>query len=571
MDSAQYSPNGEGVLIKNKELIVPEYEKRAQDSFVKWLVLGAGYGDEGKGKVTDALMEWADVAVRFQWGHNAGHTVKVWDQTFDLHIIPSGLVYPWKEGIIARTCVLWVDLPKLRSRVEKSEDGKVIWSMFEPSSDGRIISQQTLDEIVKRKPDSHEIVRWGLLPEINQLASKWAPVNGRLFIAEDTPLIGYHHILIDAWLEQARESNNLRLIGSTGTGIAPAYATIPLRYNMSIGSALRASEEYFQSMRAEWLPYATSFPYIDIDELITEQKKQIETLRGLYNSGTIKIDNEQEKIDEYRKAKKWIVWEGAQSVLIGSGHSIYGTASMPDVSTFCAATGIRPEEIANIFPVLKLPPSSVGTRPLQFMKYVESEALGLLRMQYQEFWVSTRRPRDLMKISLVEIAQAVKLILAGMPEILHDRVVPVLNRVDGLHDFSTLSGWQIPVITGFTYTRPRLEWIGRIYDIIHAGIYEYKNNKIPEITPSYLLKNYPSRGDWSSEYMFWAYMGSTSMERTVWWDFQVTTEQIWEAVHYVIQYIMAAMFAWGDSREVILGTSPDRSGLVLARDITPHR
>lgn len=84
---------------------------------------------------------------------------------------------------------------------------------------------------------------------------------------------------------------------------------------------------------------------------------------------------------------------------------------MPDVSTFCQATGVTPEEIANIFPVLKLPPSSVGTRPLQFMQYVETAALAVLREKYEEFGVSTGRPRDIMKISLIEIAEAVRLIL----------------------------------------------------------------------------------------------------------------------------------------------------------------
>ena len=81
------------------------------------------------------------------------------------------------------------------------------------------------------------------------------------------------------------------------------------------------------------------------------------------------------------------------------------------MSLFCTATGIHPEEIANLFLTLKLPPSSVGTRPLQFMQYVETQALAALRKTYKEYGVSTGRPRDIMKISLIEVAEAVRLTL----------------------------------------------------------------------------------------------------------------------------------------------------------------
>jgi adenylosuccinate synthase len=152
-------------------------------------------------------------------------------------------------------------------------------------------------------------MRGGLLPEIEQLASKGCPINGRLFIAEDTPMIGYHHILIDAFLEQARESKGLNPIGSTGTGISPAYSTVPLRNDVSIASALRNPDEYFRSMHAEWMPYAQYFPHISIDTLIEKQEDQIEKLRTFLNNGTIKIGDERAKIDELRKEKKSIVGE----------------------------------------------------------------------------------------------------------------------------------------------------------------------------------------------------------------------------------------------------------------------
>ena len=567
MDLSQYTPNDSGILIPVWRAIQspPEYERRAQDSFVRWLVTGIGYWDEWKWKVVDFLMKGADVAVRFQWGHNAGHTVKVWDQEFDLHIIPSWLVHDDKEGIIARTCVLWVDLPKLLPRtVEDKATWEVQWKMFPKSKTGEIVCPHIFDALLKRNPnDTGKAVRTWLLPEITQLESKWKNVNGRLFIAEDVTLIGVHHVLIDAFLEQTREDNNLRPIGSTGSGISPAYATTPLRYNATLGTALRNPGEYFQSMRAEWTPYARFFPFISIDTLIEKQKEQIAILRTLCRQGKIQIGDEREKIDSLRKTWKTLVWEGAQGVLIGSDHSIYGTASSPTVSLFCAAIGIHPEEIANLFLTLKLPPSSVGTRALQFMQYTETQILASLRNKYKEYGVSTGRARDIMNISLIEVAEAVRLTLQWMPDCLGDRIVPVLNRVDWLTDFSRLSHWQIPLITGMESIKPALtgQWI---YDIVESWLWQGQ-----EITPKTLLQGYPSRWDWSSDYMFHGTRVSRQIE--VWGDFWVTSENIWEAVHQIIQRILAALFTSEKSREVILGTSPERNGLVLARDISSRR
>ncbi len=564
MDLAQYVSNDAGLLVPTEQSL-PEYERRAQDSFVQWLVSGMVYGDEWKWKVVDWLMGEADVAVRFQWGHNAGHTVKVWDQEFDLHIIPSSLVYDWKEWIIARTCVLGVDLPKLLAReIKDTNTWEMLWKIFTQGGTWNIVCNHSYDELLKRNTkDNWKPVRSGLLPEIEKLESKWKTMNWRLFISEEVPLIWVHHILIDAFLEQVREANGLRAIGSTGSGISPAYASIPLRYNISLGMALRNPQEYFQSMRAEWEPYKRFFPLISIDSLIDKQKNQIEIIRSLYKEWKIKIGDEKVKINQLRKDWKKIVGEWAQAVLIGSDHSIYGTASSPNVQVFCNATGVSPEEIANLFLVYKLPPSSVGTRAIQFMRYVESAALQTFRQKYREFGVSTGRPRDLVKISLFEIAEAVRLVLLWTSQYLSDRIVPVLNRADWLNDFSTLTWGSIPVATWFSYTRPNLEGKWNTHESWWVVVWDEK------ITPDTLLRWYPSRSDWSSEYMFNS-AGSLS-ERLVQWDFSVSTDQIGMAVHNVVQYIIASIFKSDSGREVILGTSPDRSWLVLARDIFPKR
>jgi hypothetical protein len=112
--------------------------------------------------------------------------------------------------------------------------------------------------------------------------------------------------------------------------------------------------------------------------------------------------------------------------------------------------------------------------------------------------------------------------------------------VDGLSDFSTLTNKKIPIISGFSYERASLlEATKRETQMV--GIHKPAKGKTPQITPKNLLKNYPGRSEWSSNYMF-NILPSQTIERLVSGDFTVSSKKIGEAVHYAIQYILAAMF-----------------------------
>ena len=572
------------ILVPQRNIIVPEYARR-QEGHPADIWVGCALGDEGKWKIGDTL--WGH-AVRFNGGHNAGHTLMVNGVTYDFHIVPSSIVDPTKMAIIARTCVVGLELPKARKDEESG------WKKFDTSKSGDIVCNHKLDDMYARMSD-RSIQKVWVFPELEQVRSKHIDPNGRLFISKNATLIGVHHILLDALSEEIRERLSVPKIGSTGSGIAPAYGkthtiiehaithgqwVLPeyrelaqnlkslneQRWYSSILFALQRPNTYMSFVEAEWAIMKKYFPNISFDEIKKEQYRQIALLRQAKEQCKIIIGDEKEKIRQLIRENGRIIGEWAQSLLIGDAHSVYGTTSNPDVTTFCEATGIREDEIGNIFLVMKLPPSSVGTRPIDFMRYPESSLLERLRQDYREFGVSTGRPRDIVQISLVETARAVELLLAwtGSPDTLRDRIVPVLNRADGLRDFAELTGGQIPIVTGYTH---------HVWGETHVGLYEDaidRTRSVTTITPKNLLTNYPDRNMLGHPDMFKT-SSDKVIKRMVGWDLSVNTDRMWAGVGYVTEYVLAAIFGNDVPRDVILGTWPKRGDLVVVRKMTPSR
>ena len=570
------------ILVPSNRIAMPEYTRRQNDlpvDVVIWLM----YGDEGKGKIVDSLW-WH--GVRFNGGHNAGHTLVIDGINFDLHIIPSSIVSRDKLAIIARTCVVGLDLPKVRKDDES-------WTKFQVSSDGDIVCNHRLSDLQVRQDDGSIMKVW-VFPELEQLRSKGVNPDGRLFISESAPLIGVHHVLLDALSEEVRDRLGARKIGSTGSGIAPAYGKThsiidqaleyaewareeyrelseslkrltEIRESITLWLALSSPDVYMAFVQAEWTIIVKYFPKISFDEIKREQFRKIAELRKAKNEWKIIIWDEREKIKALIGRGERIIGEWAQSVLISEGQSVYGTTSNPNIATFCEATGITEDQIANVFGVMKLPPSSVGTRPIDFMKYPKSDLLDSLRNKYKEFGVSTWRPRDIVKISLIEIARAVDLLLAwtSQSESLRDKIVPVLNRVDGLIDFSGLTGGRIPVVTGYTH---------HVWEEAHVWLHpkNFDWQTEIEINPKNLLTHYPKRNILGHPDMFSTSRESV-IERVIGWDFSLDATRIGEGSHYIAQYVLAATFGKNNSREIIMWTGPRREDLVLARDIAPSR
>lgn len=261
-----------------------------------------------------------------------------------------------------------------------------------------------------------------------------------LKISAQTPIIGVHHVLFDAYQEEARAAKGLRKIGSTGSGITYAYESKPHYGNrFSLDTLLNRPEEYYAAVkRFLFIENAEKhFPNISVEEFIALAQEDRERLLMLQKEGMIEvIPDEKDYIGNLKDKGKRIVAEGAQGALISANYSPFGTASNPSIQTFCEVTGMEGSSIANLFAVFKMPPSSVGTRP-QFLAYAASAILQKLRDKYSERGVSTGRPRDIFRYSLPEFARAMALMI-GDVAFPRDRVVPVLNRVDGVPDFAQL-------------------------------------------------------------------------------------------------------------------------------------
>ncbi len=493
-------------------------------------------------------MEHSDVVIRFNGGHNAGHTVvdEKW-QEFDLHILPSGSVRSGKINIITSGCVLGLELPKFNLAKMVSGSSK------------ELVFRQRLGDLYK-KDDTGYNVLVGLIPELRQLASKDVNVKAQpVKISAQAPIIGVHHVLLDALDEEMRAANWLRKIGSTGSGITRAYESKNHNNEFSLKTLLETPEEYYAAVRALWDKYKQHFPNISAEELVGHARQDHNRLKGLLTDWMIEIiEDEKDYIGQLKNEGKKIVAEGAQWALISANYSPFGTASNPSLETFCQVSGIDPQSVANLFAVFKMPPSSVGTRP-KFLAYAESEILAQLRQQYKEFWVSTKRPRDIFGYSLPEFARAMALMIGNVvfPE---NRIVPVLNRIDGIPDFATLEPDGLTMTTGWKF-----RWA---VDNVLVGIHDHTTS----IAPWNALNNYPNRDTMGSEALF----GATSDDRflrKILGDVNApqTPQNISDGVQYLIQSVFAAMFNQNVVPDAIVWFWPGREDSYTVTSIPVRR
>ena len=300
------------------------------------IVIGAQWGDEGKGKITDLLSRSADVVVRSQGGVNAGHTVVVKDQTFKLHLIPSGILYPDTECIIG--------------------SGTVV--------------------------DPKE-----LLEEIDQL-KRLNVSTGNLFISQTAHVTMPYHRLIDRAAEEKRGKYK---IGTTGRGIGPTYADKSERTGIRIMDLmceedLRNKLEWTINYKNLILEKLYDLPPLAPEEVILEYLEYAELLRPyIIDSGL--------KIYKAVKEKKNILFEGAQGTLLDLDHGTYPyvTSSNPIAGGACVGAGIGPTIIDRVIGVAKAYTTRVGEGP--FPTEVCDEVGELLGDRGAEFGTTTGRRR----------------------------------------------------------------------------------------------------------------------------------------------------------------------------------
>ncbi|NJN72427.1 MAG: adenylosuccinate synthase [Limnothrix sp. RL_2_0] len=300
------------------------------------VVIGAQWGDEGKGKITDLLSKSADVVVRSQGGVNAGHTVVVQGQTFKLHLIPSGILYPDTECVIGSGTVI---------------DPKV------------------------------------LLEEIAQLHELGVSTDN-LFISQTAHVTMPYHRLIDMASEEMRGEHK---IGTTGRGIGPTYADKSERTGIRILDLLHLDESEDKFVWAieyknNILEKLYGLDPLDPKEVIAEYREYAEKLRPHVVDSSLKVF-------EGIKAKQNILFEGAQGTLLDIDHGTYPyvTSSNPIAGGACVGAGVGPTIIDRVIGVAKAYTTRVGEGP--FPTELEDEIGELLGNIGAEFGTTTGRRR----------------------------------------------------------------------------------------------------------------------------------------------------------------------------------
>ncbi|MBD2175739.1 adenylosuccinate synthase [Pseudanabaena sp. FACHB-1998] len=300
------------------------------------IVIGAQWGDEGKGKITDLLSRSADVVVRYQGGNNAGHTVVVGDRTFKLHLIPSGILYPKTECIIASGTVI---------------DPKV------------------------------------LLEEVDRLKDLGISTDN-LFIAETAHVTMPYHRVLDRASEDQRAEHK---IGTTGRGIGPTYADKSERVGIRV---IDLMDEKRMPKKLRWaieqkniiLQKLYNLEPLDADAIIEEYRGYADRLRPHVIDASLKIDA---AIRERRN----ILFEGAQGTLLDLDHGTYPyvTSSNPVAGGACIGAGVGPTSIDRVIGVAKAYTTRVGEGP--FPTELHDEIGNLIGERGAEFGTTTGRKR----------------------------------------------------------------------------------------------------------------------------------------------------------------------------------
>ncbi|WP_368417470.1 adenylosuccinate synthase [Rhodovarius sp.] len=343
-------------------------------------IIGAQWGDEGKGKVVDWLASRADIVVRFQGGHNAGHTLVVGDTTYKLSLLPSGVVRG-KLGIIGNGVVL--DPDALFSEIDK-------------------VRAQGLDV---------------------------GPHNLR--VAENTPLILPLHPALDRAREAARGEDK---IGTTGRGIGPAYEDKVGRRSIRVCDL--AEPETLSAKLDELLLHHNSL-LRGLGSPEFEKQPLLDALLALAPRLLPYAEAVWETLDAARIDGKRVLFEGAQAVMLDVDHGTYPyvTSSNTVAGNAAAGAGVGPNAIGTVLGIAKAYATRVGSGP--FPSELFDETGKLLGERGHEFGTVTGRPRRCGWFDAAMVRQAVK--IGGV----NGLVLTKLDVLDGLPELQICVGYRV--------------------------------------------------------------------------------------------------------------------------------
>ncbi|HEV7779226.1 MAG TPA: adenylosuccinate synthase [Luteibacter sp.] len=317
------------------------------------VILGAQWGDEGKGKIVDLLTERVAAVARFQGGHNAGHTLVIKGKKTVLHLIPSGILRDDALCLIGNGVVL------------------------SPAA---------------------------LMQEIGELEAQGVDVRPRLKISPATPLIMPYHIALD----KAREiASGAKAIGTTGRGIGPAYEdkvarrsirVADLMYPHELPAKLKEAVDYYNFVLTQWLKAEP----VDYQTVLDEALTWGEYIRPM-------VDDVATILHDVRKEGGNILFEGAQGALLDIDHGTYPyvTSSNTTIGGALAGTGVGAQDIDYVLGICKAYATRVGGGP--FPTELNDDMGERLRKVGNEYGASTGRPRRCGWIDLVALKRAVQI------------------------------------------------------------------------------------------------------------------------------------------------------------------
>ena len=339
-----------------------------------FIVLGAQWGDEGKGKMTDYLAEDADVVVRFQGGNNAGNTVVVGDKEYKIHLIPSGILYDDKLNVIGNGVVL---------------DPKALF-----------------EEI-----DYLEGVGVKVTPE-------------KLIISDRAQLIMPYHKVLDRLKEKARGKND---IGTTGKGIGPCYTDKFERCGIRVCDLMHPevfAEKLKENieMKNAYITKVLGGEALDYNEILNEYLEFGKRLKPFIEETSVKVYND-------IKADKTVLFEGAQGMLLDIDYGTYPyvTSSNTTAGGVSNGVGIGPNMITNAVGITKAYTTRVGKGP--FPTELLDETGEWIREKGHEYGVTTGRSRRCGWLDLVIVKTAVR--VSGLTSL-------AVTKIDTLAGLDTL-------------------------------------------------------------------------------------------------------------------------------------
>ena len=300
------------------------------------ILIGAQWGDEGKGKIIDVLTERADWVVRPQGGNNAGHTVEVGEERFVLHLVPSGILHEGKRCVIGNGVVL--------------------------------------DPVA-------------LVEEIKGIVERGFTVEGRLFISDRAHVVFPYHRMLDAQGEARRAKGDQ--IGTTMRGIGPAYGDKAARFGLRMADLIDPEFPGLLRSRVEEknrVLAAMGAPVVSYEEVLEDTRKAMEVLGPLVCDTVPLLHAAVERGED-------ILFEGAQGILLDIDFGTYPYVTSSNASSGGASTGsgVPPNRMDRVVGVLKAYTTRVGEGP--FPTELLGETGEELRRVGREFGATTGRPR----------------------------------------------------------------------------------------------------------------------------------------------------------------------------------